>query len=60
MQNIPWKNDEVVFFGKHIVTKREVAWYDSDYLYTQDINLSRYGSEDYNIYTEDYLYPYFK
>lgn len=35
MQNILWKNDEVVIFGKHIVTKRKTAWYgDSDYLYT--------------------------
>ncbi|SRR5215204_3024512 len=46
MQNIPWKNDEVVLFGKHIVTKRKVAWSgDSGYLYTQDINPSRYRSE---------------
>jgi alkylated DNA repair dioxygenase AlkB len=35
MQNILWKNDEVVIFGKHIITKRKAAWYgDSDYLYT--------------------------
>jgi alkylated DNA repair dioxygenase AlkB len=35
MQNILWKNDEVIVFGKHIVTKRKAAWYgDSDYLYT--------------------------
>lgn len=35
MQNILWKNDEVILFGKHIVTKRKTAWYgDSDYLYT--------------------------
>ena len=34
MQNILWKNDEVVIFGKHIVTKRKAAWYgNSDYLY---------------------------
>jgi alkylated DNA repair dioxygenase AlkB len=34
-QNILWKNDEVILFGKHIVTKRKTAWYgDSDYLYT--------------------------
>jgi alkylated DNA repair dioxygenase AlkB len=34
MQNILWKNDEVILFGKHIVTKRKTAWYgDSDYLY---------------------------
>src|ERR671913_1538780 len=35
MQNILWENDEVVIFGKHIITKRKAAWYgDSDYLYT--------------------------
>jgi alkylated DNA repair dioxygenase AlkB len=35
MQNILWKNDEVVIFGKHIVTRRKAAWYgDSDYSYT--------------------------
>lgn len=32
---IPWKNDEAVIFGKHIVTKRKVAWYgDRDFAYT--------------------------
>jgi alkylated DNA repair dioxygenase AlkB len=35
MQSVLWKNDEVVIFGKHIVTRRKAAWYgDSDYLYT--------------------------
>src|ERR687898_3080043 len=35
MQDILWENDEVVIFGKHIVTKRKAAWYgDSDYSYT--------------------------
>jgi alkylated DNA repair dioxygenase AlkB len=34
MQNIQWKNDDLVFFGKHVTTKRKVAWYgDSEYLY---------------------------
>jgi len=34
-QNILWENDEVIIFGKHIVTKRKAAWYgDSDYSYT--------------------------
>ena len=34
-QNILWENDEVIIFGKHIVTKRKVAWYgDSDCSYT--------------------------
>ena len=27
MQNILWENDEVIIFGKHIVTKRKIAWY---------------------------------
>lgn len=32
---IPWKNDEVVLFGKKIVTNRLVAWYgDDEYEYT--------------------------
>jgi alkylated DNA repair dioxygenase AlkB len=32
---IVWKNDEAVIFGKHIITKRKVAWYgDSDFSYT--------------------------
>ena len=35
MQNILWEKDEVIIFGKHITTKRKVAWYgDSKYLYT--------------------------
>ena len=35
MKNILWKNDEVIIFGKRIITKRKAAWYgDSDYLYT--------------------------
>ena len=35
MVTVPWKHDEVVIFGKRIVTAREVAWYgDSDFSYT--------------------------
>jgi len=35
LQTIPWKNDEAVIFGKHIFTKRKVAWYgDAEYAYT--------------------------
>ena len=34
LQNILWKNDEANILGKHIVTKRKVAWYgNSDYSY---------------------------
>ncbi len=33
--NIPWKNDEAIIYGKRIVTKRKVAWYgDSGFEYT--------------------------
>jgi alkylated DNA repair dioxygenase AlkB len=35
LNNILWKNDKTIVFGKVIVTKRKVAWYgDSDYSYT--------------------------
>jgi alkylated DNA repair dioxygenase AlkB len=35
LNNILWKNDKTIVFGKPIVTKRKVAWYgDSDYSYT--------------------------
>ncbi|WP_367897857.1 alpha-ketoglutarate-dependent dioxygenase AlkB [Leptospira sp. WS58.C1] len=35
LKDIPWKNDEAIIFGKHIITKRMVAWYgDADYQYT--------------------------
>ncbi|WP_310993814.1 alpha-ketoglutarate-dependent dioxygenase AlkB family protein [Aequorivita marina] len=33
--SIQWKNDEVMIFGKKIVTKRQVAWYgDREFEYT--------------------------
>ncbi len=35
LNHIEWKNDEAIIFGKHIITKRKVAWYgDSNYAYT--------------------------
>jgi alkylated DNA repair dioxygenase AlkB len=35
LSEIVWKNDEAVIFGKHIITKRKVAWYgDTDFSYT--------------------------
>ena len=35
LQNIEWKNDEAIIFGKHILTKRKVAWYgDTNFKYT--------------------------
>ena len=34
LQNVQWKNDEANILGKHIITKRKVAWYgNSDYSY---------------------------
>jgi alkylated DNA repair dioxygenase AlkB len=27
MNNIKWRNDEAIILGKHIITKRKVAWY---------------------------------
>ncbi|MEP6928334.1 MAG: alpha-ketoglutarate-dependent dioxygenase AlkB [Ginsengibacter sp.] len=35
LNTIEWKNDEAIIFGKHIITKRKVAWYaDNDFSYT--------------------------
>ncbi|MEJ7611196.1 MAG: alpha-ketoglutarate-dependent dioxygenase AlkB [Ferruginibacter sp.] len=35
LNNIAWKNDEAIIFGKHIVTRRKAAWYgDEAYSYT--------------------------
>jgi alkylated DNA repair dioxygenase AlkB len=35
LTTIEWRNDEIILFGKHIQTKRKVAWYGDDtYSYT--------------------------
>ena len=35
LNNIAWKQDEAVIFGRHILTKRKVAWYgDHEFEYT--------------------------
>jgi len=37
METIPWKNDEIIIYGKKLVTKRKVAWYGdkgTDYTYS--------------------------
>jgi alkylated DNA repair dioxygenase AlkB len=35
LHGIEWKNDEAYMFGKHIITKRKVAWYgDNEFEYT--------------------------
>jgi alkylated DNA repair dioxygenase AlkB len=34
LHHIEWRNDEAVIFGRHIITKRKVAWYgDGNYSY---------------------------
>ncbi len=34
-EGVPWRHDQAVMFGKHIVTARKVAWYgDTDFPYT--------------------------
>jgi len=35
LDNIEWKNDELIIAGKHITTKRKIAWYGNhNYSYT--------------------------
>ncbi|MGH2624487.1 MAG: alpha-ketoglutarate-dependent dioxygenase AlkB, partial [Sphingobacterium sp.] len=35
LAHVSWKNDEAIIFGKHIHTKRKVAWYgDKAYEYS--------------------------
>ncbi|PWS26480.1 alpha-ketoglutarate-dependent dioxygenase AlkB [Pedobacter yonginense] len=35
METIDWRNDEAFIMGKHIITKRKVAWYgNEEYAYT--------------------------
>src|SRR5690606_13933807 len=35
LDTIMWKPDEAIIFGRHIITKREAAWYgDRDFVYT--------------------------
>ncbi len=35
LHQIQWQHDEAFIFGRHIITKRKVAWYaDQDYSYT--------------------------
>jgi alkylated DNA repair dioxygenase AlkB len=30
LETVPWKQDEMVLFGKHIITERKIAWYAED------------------------------
>lgn len=43
MQTIDWRNDEIILFGKKIITKRKVAWYgDQNFEYTYS-NTTKYA-----------------
>ncbi|NTD99983.1 alpha-ketoglutarate-dependent dioxygenase AlkB [Agrobacterium tumefaciens] len=43
LNTIEWKNDEAFIMGKHIITKRMVAWYgDQEYAYTYS-NSTKYA-----------------
>lgn len=42
LQEIAWKNDEAVIFGKRIITNRKVAWYaDAPFDYTYSNNTKK-------------------
>ncbi len=64
LDTIEWKNDEAIMFGKHIITKRKVAWYGDigfEYKYsnitkkalpwTQELKELKYISEEKTGYT---------
>lgn len=43
LDHIAWQQDEAIIFGKHILTKRKVAWYgDRDFSYTYS-NITKYA-----------------
>ncbi len=43
LREVPWKNDEAIIYGKHIITKRKVAWYgDKNFAYTYS-NTTRFA-----------------
>ena len=42
LEKIQWQNDEAIIFGKHIITKRKVAWYATEHFeYTYSHNTKR-------------------
>jgi alkylated DNA repair dioxygenase AlkB len=43
LKNIDWKNDEAIIFGKHIITKRKVAWYANEGLSYTYSNTTKQG-----------------
>jgi alkylated DNA repair dioxygenase AlkB len=43
LNTIDWKHDEVIIFGKKIITKRKVAWYAEDALSYTYSNITKYA-----------------
>lgn len=41
LKNIEWKNDEAKLYGKHIITRRKVAWYGDDNFAYRYSNITR-------------------
>lgn len=49
MSGIPWLNDELILFGKKIVTKRKVAWYGDksfEYVYSNSVKRANLWSQE--------------
>jgi alkylated DNA repair dioxygenase AlkB len=49
LNEIEWKNDEAIILGKHIVTKRKVAWYGAkpfQYTYSKTTKTALPWTED--------------
>ncbi len=43
LTEIEWKHDEAIIFGKHIITKRKVAWYANDAVSYTYSNTTKYA-----------------
>ncbi len=42
IKTIPWKRDELIIYGKHIITARKIAWFgNSDYEYSYGNTLKK-------------------
>lgn len=41
LDHIEWKHDEAIIFGKHIITKRKVAWYGDEVYSYKYSNITR-------------------
>lgn len=51
-QTIEWKNDEIIMFGKRIITKRKVAWYADNMLEYRYSKITKKPSDWTNILLE--------